>query len=96
MPKIRLDPELVLGLCKKFSGFDGAVKHLAEKKFLNPDTGKPFTKHAIIYAAKKADGYEEWRKDREKERTDTAQEFKRIAKAALSTKRTKKKEAAAT
>lgn len=87
-----LDPELVLKLCKKFSGYDGAVKALAEKGLLNPVTGKPFTKHAIIYAAKRAKGHDEWRAKREEERTNTVTEFKRIARLALATKRSKREE----
>jgi hypothetical protein len=83
--KTRLDPDTVVALCEQFSGYDGVVSYLAEKGLKNPDTGKPFTKHAIIYAAKKSDKWKAWHNARQKERTDTANEFNRIAKKRLAT-----------
>ena len=90
----RLDPDMVLQLCKACHGYDGVVKALAEKDFLNPTTKKPFTKHAIIYAAKKAPGWKEWNHTRQQERLDTAKEFKRIAQNMLRTKKAKLKKQA--
>jgi hypothetical protein len=84
-----LDPELVLRLCKKFSGYDGAMKALRDEGFVNPSTNKPFTKHALIYASKKANGYDDWRIEREKERANVVSEFKRIAKVALANRKEK-------
>ena len=81
-----LDPDLMLALCRKFSGYDGAVRQLAEDGLKNPRTGKPYTKHAVRCAAMKAAGYAEWRREREKERSDTAREFRRIARKRVAEK----------
>ena len=89
----RLDPELVLELCVKFNGYDGAFKALAESGLVNPDTGRPFTKHALVFVSKKAKGYKAWRTEREKERKDTAKEFSRIARRMIATKDKQKAEA---
>jgi len=88
-----LDPELVMALCQKFQGYNGAVKALADGGFVNPATNRPFTKHAIIYASRKAKGYDEWRVEREKERADIVSEFKRIAKSALVNRKDRKDKA---
>lgn len=90
IPKLRegrLDPDLVLQLCERFDGYDGAYKALAEEGLLNPDTGRPFTKHALIFVAKKSAGYKAWRTKREKARKNTAIEFARIAKRMIATKK---------
>lgn len=85
-----LEPDILLALCKKLDGYDGAIKYLADQGLKNPKTSKPFTKHAIIYTVRKAKGFEEWRKSREKERTDTTKEFKRIAMKRLAHQAEKK------
>lgn len=73
------DPSEALSLCKRFNGYDGATKYLEEQGLKNPETGKPFSKHYVRYAASKAAGFDAWRAKREGERDETAKEFRRIA-----------------
>lgn len=87
-----LDPDLVLELCKKLSGYDGVAKLLAEEGLLNPKTGAPYSKHTIVYTVRKAAGYKAWREERERQRRDTRKEFTRIAKRRLATMEKQKKE----
>ena len=55
-----LDPAECLRLCKSTGGFGSAAAALAAAGVENPGTGRPFTKHAIRYAAQRAPGYEAW------------------------------------
>lgn len=86
-----LDPDLVLELCKKCSGYDGVARLLAEEGLKNPRTKKPYSKHTVLYTVRKAEGYKAWRAKREEERRNTRAEFTRIAKRRLATMEKQKK-----